>query len=81
MLAQKNENMMEAVKTVYQMTADERIREQCEAREEYNLRMRRINQEREKLNATSSALTGEVASLTDENASLRASIAELEGKS
>ncbi len=94
MLAQKDENMMEAVKTVYQMTADERIREQCEAREEYKLQMSRINQEREKLNAEISALTkknaslagenavltGENASLMGENAVLRARIAELENK-
>ncbi len=94
MLAQKDENMMEAVKTVYQMTADERIREQCEAREEYNLRMRRINQEREKLNAQISELTkenasltgeitslaGENASLTNENASLTDEVASLRAR-
>lgn len=35
MLAQKNEYIGEATDTIYQLTQDEKIRMQCEAREDY----------------------------------------------
>lgn len=35
MLAQKNQYIGEAVETVYQLSQDEKIRMQCEAREDY----------------------------------------------
>ena len=38
MLAQKNPDIKEAVRTVYRLTQDEKIRQQCEAREDYNRR-------------------------------------------
>lgn len=36
MLAEKNEFLNDASETIYQLSADEKIREQCWAREEYN---------------------------------------------
>lgn len=35
MLAQKNEHINDASNTIYQLTQDEKIRMQCEAREDY----------------------------------------------
>ena len=35
MLAQNNQDIQEAVVTVYQLTQEEKIRQQCEAREDY----------------------------------------------
>ena len=35
MLAQNNQDIQEAAATVYQLTQEEKIRQQCEAREDY----------------------------------------------
>lgn len=39
MLAKNNKYIKEASETIYQLTQDEQIREQCEAREDYYRRM------------------------------------------
>ena len=39
MLAQNNEYLKEATETVYELSQEEQIRMQCEAREDYNRRM------------------------------------------
>ena len=54
MLAEKNELIGEAADTLYRLSEDERIREQCFQREEYyrnermNLRLRQMAEERAK---------------------------------
>ncbi len=47
MLAEKNPVMKEAAETVYRLTADEAVREQCKAREKYIKEMNTIVKERE----------------------------------
>ena len=44
MVAAKNRTIDDAATTIYQLTADERIRQQCEAREDYLRRQRGIQQ-------------------------------------
>ena len=44
MVAAKNQMIDDAATTIYQLTADERIRQQCEAREDYLRRQRGIQQ-------------------------------------
>ena len=39
MLAENNEYLKEATETVYEISQEEQIRMQCEAREDYNRRM------------------------------------------
>ena len=39
MLAKNNEYLKEATETVYELSQEEQIRMQCEAREDYNRRM------------------------------------------
>ena len=47
MLAQQSQILKEAVETVYDLTADEAIREQCKAREKYIKEMNTVLRERE----------------------------------
>ncbi|MCM1119174.1 MAG: Rpn family recombination-promoting nuclease/putative transposase [bacterium] len=47
MLAERNQVMGEAVNTIYELTADEAIREQCKAREKHIKEMNTILKERE----------------------------------
>ncbi len=53
MLSKSNEYLQEAVSTAYQLSQDERIRQQCEAREEYyrieNTRKLRLERAEEKV--------------------------------
>ena len=42
MLAQKNDYIKEASDTIYQLSQEEKIRQQCEAREDYYRRQRSI---------------------------------------
>jgi len=44
MVAAKNRMIDDAATTIYQLTEDERIRQQCEAREDYLRRQRGIQQ-------------------------------------
>ena len=47
MLAQQSQILKEAVETVYDLTADEAIREQCKAREKHIMEMKTVVRERE----------------------------------
>ena len=47
MLAQNNEYIRQASETIYQLSQEEAIRQQCEAREDYYRRQKGINDELE----------------------------------
>ena len=78
MLAQNNETIGEAASTVYKLTQEERIRMECEAREDYyrtqrdmQLIMKRSTEKLEKLTAENEVLTNENEVLSNENDRLR----------
>ena len=56
MLAQKDEYIHDAANTIYQLSQDEMIRLQCEAREDYYLRQRSVEHYMQEQNATIQAL-------------------------
>ena len=77
MLAQENEFIREAAGTVYQLTQEERIRMECEAREDYYRTQRDIQYlidrqtaENEALLQRNKALLDEKAALTEANSTL-----------
>lgn len=77
MLAEKNEYLNEAVETVYQLSAEEQIREQCRAREEYYRIERTVKRQLE------NALQGKKEAeerLAETIAEKDATIAELEAR-
>jgi len=90
-LAQNNKYISEASETIYQLTQEERIRLQCEAREDYYRRQRskddriaNVTAENEKLTAQNKELIATIAKqdsaiqeLTASNAQLISSIAAL----
>ena len=65
MIAKDNEAFTLAAETIYQLSAEEEIRQRCQAREDY---YRRQNGYKQKIED----LTAEVESLTTENESLSA---------
>ncbi len=78
MLAQNNETIGEAASTVYKLTQEERIRMECEAREDYyrtqrdmQLMMKRSTEKLEKLTAENEVLSNENEALSNENDRLR----------
>lgn len=78
MLAQNNETIGEAASTVYKLTQEERIRMECEAREDYyrtqrdmQLMMKRSTEKLEKLTAKNKVLSNENEVLSNENDRLR----------
>ena len=78
MLAQNNETIGEAASTVYKLTQEERIRMECEAREDYyrtqrdmQLIMKRSTEKLEKLTAENEVLSNENEALSNENDRLR----------
>ena len=90
MLAENNEYLKEATETVYELSQEEQIRMQCEAREDYNRRMlgigrtiaRQTRELKEKdalLAEKDSALTKQAAILAEKDsiiAALQAQLAE-----
>ena len=76
MLAQNNETLKDAASTVYQLTAEERIRMECEAREDYYRTQKDIQNMIDETNAKYEAATAEKEALTAELAKLRAWIKE-----
>ena len=74
MLAKSDEYIQEAVDTVYQLSQEEKIRLQCEAREDYNRRMRRM----EKLLKENRQLTAEHEQVIAEKEKLEIEKAEIE---
>ena len=71
MIAANNQAITEAATTIYQISEDERIRQQCEAREDYLRRQRGIQRMMEEL-------TKEKQELLNENERLKKRIRELE---
>lgn len=70
MLAQNNETIKEASSTVYQISQEERIRMECEAREDYYRTQRGIQKMLEQSAAKIETLTAENESLAAENEKL-----------
>lgn len=66
MLAQNNETIKEASSTVYRLSQEERIRMECEAREDYYRTQRGIQNMLEQNAAKIETLTAENESLTAE---------------
>ncbi len=66
MLARNNENIKEASTTVYQLSQEERIRMECEAREDYYRTQRGIQKKLEQSAAQIESLTAEKEALTAE---------------
>lgn len=77
MLARNDEYISEASETIFQLTQEERIRLQCQAREDYYLRQRSTQDKMAKLTSTNVELTATNAELTATNAELTATNAEL----
>lgn len=85
MLADQDNFINEAASTIYQLSQEEQVRLQCEAREDYYRRQRsvqhRLNRQKDTIesqnatiesqNATIKQLTNEIASLQKEIASLK----------
>ena len=74
MVAAKNQMIDDAATTIYQLTADERIRQQCEAREDYLRRQRGIQQmleeQRQQLAEKDQKLTEQEQQLTEKDRQL-----------
>ena len=75
MVAAKNRTIDDAATTIYQLTADERIRQQCEAREDYLRRQRGIQQ---MLEEQRQQLAEKDQKLTEQEQQLTAMKSELE---
>lgn len=70
MLAQENEAIKEAAGTVYQLTQEERIRMECEAREDFYRTQRDIQYLMDKQTAENQALIQKTKALLDERNAL-----------
>lgn len=77
MLAEKNEYLNEAVETIYRLSAEEQIREQCRAREEYFRIERTVQHQMENVMQEKTVLTEQLAEKDATIAELRAEIAQL----
>lgn len=83
MLAEKNEYIAETAATVYRLTQDERVRMECEAREDLYRTQLGIQRRLERLGvleATNEALESRSAELEVQNSELEAKSMELEAK-
>ena len=87
MLAQENEAIREAAETVYQLTREERIRMECEAREDYYRTQRDLQKfiaqqtsEKESLIQENKALLDQRNALANENNALADEIKALTDK-
>ncbi len=78
MLARNNDNIKEASTTVYQLSQEERIRMECEAREDYYRTQRGIQKKLEQSAAQIESLTAEKEALTAEKEALTAEINKLQ---
>ena len=70
MLAVKDQSITEAATTIYQISEDERIRQQCEAREDYLRRQRGIQRKLEKLNVMEKELAESKEALAESKEAL-----------
>ena len=72
MITEKNEFMQEASQAMYEFTADDLIREQCRAREEYNRRERTWKRDNAMLKVALNDALSELEKVQNENAELKA---------
>ena len=77
-LSQNNEYLKEASETVYHLTQEEKVRLQCQAREDYYRRMKGIQEKFEQYKAEKIQSDAEIAELKQQIAALKK---ELEAKS
>ena len=70
MLAAKNPSITEAANTIYQISEDERIRQQCEAREDYLRRQRGIQRRMAKLDEVEKVLAEKEEELAEKEEAL-----------
>lgn len=80
MLAQNNEYISETSDTIYQLTQEEKIRLQCEAREDFLRRQRGMQYMLDENAKTIEKLSSENEALSSENEALRAQLAALTNK-
>lgn len=80
MLAQNNEYIREASDTIYQLTQEEKIRQQCEAREDYLRRQRGIQYMLDEKTKAIENLSAENEALFSEIEILRTQLAALKNK-
>lgn len=80
MLAQNNEYISEASDTIYQLTQEEKIRMQCEAREDFLRRQRGIQYMLDENAKTIEKLSSENKALSSEIETLRTQLAALKDK-
>ena len=66
MLAQNNLDIQDAVVTVYQLTQEEKIRQQCEAREDYYRRQNDVKRYIQRQEDTIQQLTEQNQQLTEQ---------------
>ena len=78
MLSQNNEYLKEASETVYHLTQEEKVRLQCQAREDYYRRMKGIQEKFEHYTTEKTQSDAEIADLKQQIAALKK---ELEAKS
>ena len=78
MLSQNNEYLKEASETVYHLTQEEKVRLQCQTREDYYYRMKGIQEKFEHYKAEKIQSDDEIAELKQQIAALKK---ELEAKS
>lgn len=77
MLVEQNEFIANASSTVYQLSQDEMIRLQCEAREDYYRRQRSVQHQMDKQNEVINSQQATIDSLQNEINSLKRQIADL----
>ena len=78
MLAQKDDTIKEASNTIYQLSQEEKIRLQCEAREDYYRRECRIAKQHEKINDLETRIADMQDAVSEKDAQIAALKAELE---
>lgn len=85
MLAQNNEYLEEASATVYQLSQEERVRMECEAREDYYRTQRglqyRLDRQEAEINARNAKLEAQSAELKKQSAEMEARSAKIEAQS
>ena len=80
MLAVKDKEITEAATTIYQISEDERIRQQCEAREDYLRRQKGLQRKLAKLDEVEKALAEKEAQLEQKDEQLEQKDAQLDQK-
>ena len=75
MLAQKNDYIKEASNTIYQLTQEEKIRQQCEAREDYYRAQRDLTR---LVEAQKAIIAEQKSAIAEKDSTIAALKAELE---